>query len=122
MNNFWSFLKENFPEILRSLIIASVFFGIALAVDNLILRASLFALLAIGLAAFRSIVPSHLEDNLDQLKGNVERMAEGNLDILRTKSGASSSGIGKFSSALQFLNARLRQIVDKVKSLAGSVG
>src|SRR5262249_20216396 len=83
-------------------------------------RAVLFMVLAVILMLVGFFSGAGSSQSLQDLKQDVETMTEGNLRILKQRS--SDPVLDEFSTSLVLLNSRLRQIVDKVKNVSGSVG
>jgi len=85
------------------------------------MRAVYFGAAAILLIFLRTLSPLK-EKPFQELKEDVERMAQGDLQVFHSIPSTRDSRMHDFSVTLLVLNARLRQIVDKMRNVVGSVG
>ena len=115
------YLKDHFAEIARAVIVAAIYFVLAYLVDSPARLAISFLAVTVLLVIGRVFYPSGLEDDLEELEGSVEKMAEGNLSVSKPTLASSSAVIRDFSTSLLVLAGQLKQIVEKVKNVAGSV-
>ena len=105
----------------RLILIVVLLYLLAWWIPSLFWRAVAFASVGALLLFFHFLTPLRLKA-FEELKENVEKMAEGDLRIFPPVPAAEDSRIHDFSISLLLLNARLRQIVDKMKNVVGSVG
>jgi len=108
-------------EWLRVLILAVVLFLFSLLVPSPLWRAAVFAACAFLAIFFGRFSPARLK-SFEELKQDVEKMGEGNLQMFRPVPRSEDTRMHDFSMSLLVLNSRLRQIVDKMKSVVASVG
>lgn len=109
-------------EWLRLLIILSVLYLISVFIPSLLWRAVAFASVAALLLFFHFLTPLRVKP-FQELKENVERMGEGDLRTFPPIDSAHDDDrMHDFSVSLLVLNARLRQIVEKMTNVVGSVG
>ncbi len=108
-------------EWMRLLIIVVLLFLLSSLISSLFWRAFAFALVAGLLLFFHFLTPLRVKP-FEELKEDVEKMGEGDLRIFRSIPSTQDDRMHDFSVSLLVLNARLRQIVDKMKNVVGSVG
>jgi ABC-type transport system substrate-binding protein/methyl-accepting chemotaxis protein len=108
-------------EWLLVLFVVAVSFLLAYLTSSLIDRALAFAAFALVLILFR-VFSGSPQTTFDRLKEDVEKMGDGNLQIFHAIPNSEDEKMHDFSMSLLVLNARLRQIVDKMKNVAESVG
>jgi ABC-type transport system substrate-binding protein/methyl-accepting chemotaxis protein len=108
-------------EWLFLLFVVAALFLISFLIQSLIWRGVAFAAFAIVLIIFGAVTPVRLK-SFQELKEDVEKMGEGNLQIFPPIPSTQDDRMHDFSVSLLVLNARLRQIVDKMKNVVGSVG
>lgn len=116
------FLREHASEVIRAIIAAAVFFAIAWFLPANHWRLIAFAVATVVLLLARVFSPFGIEEQLENLKDHVEKMTEGDLQILRSPEPSANITVHDFSVSVLVLNSRLRHIVDKVKNVAESVG
>ena len=107
---------------MRAALVALIYFALAATTDSLFLKILLFAAIAVMLALLGFFRSPGADSGMERLAVSIEKMADGKLEILKASDLEDSTRGSAFSVAILFLNARLRQMVDKVKGLAGSVG
>lgn len=105
----------------RGLLMVASLFLAAYFVTDVLLRAGIFLLLGLVFVLSRYFVPGRVTQ-MGQLVRDVESIADGNLQILKMIPESSGGMAHDFSVSLLVLNARLRHIVDKMKSVVDSVG
>ena len=92
------YLKDHFAEIARAVIVAAIYFVLAYLVDSPARLAISFLAVTVLLVIGRVFYPSGLEDDLEELEGSVEKMAEGNLSVFKPTLASSSAVIRDFST------------------------
>jgi ABC-type transport system substrate-binding protein/methyl-accepting chemotaxis protein len=107
-------------EWIRLLLILLILYLISFLIPSLLWRAVAFAAVAAVLLFFHFLTPLRIKP-FEELRDDVEKMGEGDLKIFRAIPSAQDERMHDFSVSLLVLNARLRQIVDKMKSVVGSV-
>ena len=105
---------------MRLLIIVLLLYLLSLFIEPLLWRAVAFALVASLLLFFQFLTPLRVKP-FEELREDVEKMAEGDLRIFRPIPTTQDERMHDFSVTLLVLNARLRQIVDKMINEVGSV-
>ena len=122
MNRLRIFFKSRSADFLKALLVAAVFVLLGLIHASLWVRIFLFVIAAVTMAALGVFRSRRSSQGIDDLAASIEKMAEGKLEILRSTDLGTNAGESALTSSVLFLNARLRQVVEKVKGLAGSVG
>lgn len=121
MSPIFRYFREYRSQILRSLLLALALFLLSWAIDSLLWRAIAFVAITLVFMALRSVTSS-ASDDVGALKEKVARMASGDLQLMTVAERSENVMAREFFTSLVLLNARLRQMVEKLKSLSESVG
>ncbi|MCI0602541.1 ABC transporter substrate-binding protein [bacterium] len=108
-------------EWLRLVLIVLLLFLLSLYIHSAFWRAMAFGSVAALLVFFHFLTPLRVKP-FEELKEDVEKMSEGDLRLFRSIPSTQDERMHDFSVSLLVLNAHLRQIVDKMKNVGGSVG
>lgn len=121
MSRISKYFREQKSTLLRFFVIAIALFLLAWVIDSLFWRGVSFVVVVLMMVGLRNVTSSTSED-VGVLKDKVARMASGDLQLMGTAEGTENPVAREFSTSLVLLNARLRQMVEKLKSLSESVG
>ncbi|PWT89913.1 MAG: hypothetical protein C5B54_08140 [Acidobacteria bacterium] len=122
MKNLINYLKIHRGDFIRAIIAAAIFFALASFISSPVWRAVWFTVTSMILVLIHFYTGISAGDSFHELKQEVDEMTEGNLRILKSTQRSTDPDMQDFGTSLLLLNSRLRQIVEKVKNVSGSVG
>lgn len=116
------YFREHRRKLFRDFLLAGVLFLLTFVIEDNLWRLIAFAAAVLVFFAIRQVIASDGSGEAGVLKERVAKMASGDLQVISGGERSDHHLIQDFSTGLILLNSRLRQMVEKLKSLSESVG